>query len=394
MDFVFTKQEEKFRTEVKQFIEKEKFGDGGGFLTEGEEYEEGWEYTRGLAKKLANKGWLTISWPKDYGGQDRPIMEQVVYLEEMAYNRMPSACMDMGVGGISWVGPTLMIYGDEEQKKEHISKIGAGERFWCTGYSEPESGSDLASLQTRAVSDGDDYVVNGQKIWNSGGHKMDWCWLAVRTDPEAPKHKGISLLLVDMKSPGISVRPIVNMAGSHHFNEIFFEDVRVPKRNRVGDENRGWYYVAVALDYERSYISQAASMKRGFDDLLQLVKESNGNGGLDMKNRARLADIAIDIEIVRLMCYRIAWMQGQKLVPNQEASMCKLFATEAQQRQARAATAMLGLYGLLDQDSKHAPAGGIYGKDYLLSVSATIAGGTSEIQRGIIARRGLGLPRD
>ena len=393
MDFTFTKKEETFRTEVKQFIEKEKFEGGEGFA-EGEEYEEGWEYTRSLAKKLADKGWLTISWPKDYGGQDRPIMEQVVYLEEMAYNRMPSACMDMGVGGISWVGPTLMIYGDEEQKKEHISKIGAGERFWCTGYSEPESGSDLASLQTRAVSDGDDYLVNGQKIWNSGGHKMDWCWLAVRTDPEAPKHKGISLLLVDMKSPGITVRPIVNMAGSHHFNEIFFQDVRVPKRNRVGDENRGWYYVAVALDYERSYISQAATMKRGFDDLLQLVKESNGNGGLDMKTRARLADVAIDIEMVRLMCYRIAWMQGQKLVPNQEASMCKLFATEAQQRQARAATAMLGLYGLLDEGSKHAPADGAYGKDYLLSVSATIAGGTSEIQRGIIARRGLGLPRD
>ena len=393
MDFIFTEKEETFRKEVRQFIESEKSEVGGGF-TEGEEYEEGWEYTRGLAKKLANKGWLTISWPKDYGGQDRPIMEQVVYLEEMAYNRMPPACLDMGVGGISWVGPTLMIYGDEEQKKEHISKIGAGERFWCTGYSEPESGSDLASLQTRAVSDGDDYVVNGQKIWNSGGHKMDWCWLAVRTDPEAPKHKGISLLLVDMKSPGITVRPIVNMVGSHSFNEIFFEDVRVPKRNRVGDENRGWYYVAVALDYERSFVSQAATMKRSFDDLLQLVKESNGNGGLDMRSRALLADVAIDIEIVRLMCYRIAWMQGQKLVPNQEASMGKLFATEAQQRQARAATAMLGLYGLLDEGSKHAPADGIYGKDYLLSVAATIAGGTSEIQRGIIARRGLGLPRD
>ncbi|MFQ5934639.1 MAG: acyl-CoA dehydrogenase family protein, partial [Dehalococcoidia bacterium] len=173
MELRFTEKEEAFRQEIRKFL-KEELPEGWVGFEEGDEYEgEGWEFTKRLARKLAQKGWLTLSWPKEYGGQDRPMMEQVVYMEEMAYNMMPSTCLDMGVGGVSWVGPTLMIYGSEEQKKEHISAIGAGERFWCTGYSEPESGSDLASLQTRAVSDGDDYIVNGQKIWNSGGHKMD-----------------------------------------------------------------------------------------------------------------------------------------------------------------------------------------------------------------------------
>ncbi|MCH7996362.1 MAG: acyl-CoA dehydrogenase family protein [Chloroflexi bacterium] len=397
MELVFTDREEAFRQEVREFLKRELPSDWEGF-DEGDEYEgEGWEFTRSLARKLAEKRWLTLSWPKEYGGQDLPIMEQVVYLEEMAYHMVPSATLDMGVGGIGWVGPTLMLYGTEEQKREHIPLIGSGERFWCTGYSEPDSGSDLASLQTQAVSKGDYYLVNGQKIWNSGGHVMDWCWLAVRTDPDAPKHKGISLLLVDMKSPGIKVKPIANMAGAHHFNQLFFEDLKVPKANLVGEENRGWYYVAVALDFERSHIRDAAIQQRRLDELIQLLKggslAKSPSSPRDASVRHRLAETAIEIEVGRWMAYRVAWMQGQGLVPNSEASICKILITECSQRLARTVLWVLGLYGQLAGNSKGAVSKGKFERDYLLSVAATIAGGTSEIQRTIIARRGLGLPR-
>ena len=397
MELVFTDREEAFRQEVREFLKRELPSDWEGF-DEGDEYEgEGWEFTRSLARRLAEKGWLTLSWPKEYGGQDLPIMEQVVYQEEMAYHMVPSATLDMGVGGIGWVGPTLMLYGTEEQKREHIPHIGSGERFWCTGYSEPDSGSDLASLQTQAVSKGDYYLVNGQKIWNSGGHVMDWCWLAVRTDPDAPKHKGISLLLVDMKSPGIKVKPIANMAGAHHFNQLFFEDLRVPKANLVGEENRGWYYVAVALDFERSHIRDAAIQQRRLDELIEALKggslASSSSRARDASVRHRLAETAIEIEVGRWMAYRVAWMQGQGLVPNSEASICKILLTESSQRLARTVLWVLGLYGQLANDSKGTVLKGKFERDYLLSVAATIAGGTSEIQRTIIARRGLGLPR-
>ena len=397
MELVFTDREEAFRQEVREFLKRE-LPSGWEGLDEGDEYEgEGWEFTRSLARKLAEKRWLTLSWPKEYGGQDLPIMEQVVYLEEMAYHMVPSATLDMGVGGIGWVGPTLMLYGTEEQKREHIPLIGSGKRFWCTGYSEPDSGSDLASLQTQAVSKGDYYLVNGQKIWNSGGHVMDWCWLAVRTDPDAPKHKGISLLLVDMKSPGIKVKPIANMAGAHNFNQLFFEDLKVPKANLVGEENRGWYYVAVALDFERSHIRDAAIQQRRLDELIQLLKggslAKSPSSPRDASVRHRLAETAIEIEVGRWMAYRVAWMQGQGLVPNSEASICKILITESSQRLARTVLWVLGLYGQLASDSKGAVSKGKFERDYLLSVAATIAGGTSEIQRTIIARRGLGLPR-
>ena len=278
MQLAFTQKQEAFRQEIRGFLKQELPDDWEG-LEEGDEYEgEGLEFTRRMAKTLANKGWLTLAWPKEYGGQDRPMMEQVVYQEEMAYNMVPPATLDMGVGGIGWVGPTLMLYGTEEQKKEQIPYIGAGERFWCTGYSEPDSGSDLASLQTEALSEGDHYMVNGQKTWNSGGHAMDWCWLAVRTDPSAPKHKGISLVLVDLRTPGVTIEPIVNMANSHHFNEIFFENVRVPKANLVGEENMGWYYVAVALDFERSHIRDAAIQRRHLDEIVAHLGRSGSEG--------------------------------------------------------------------------------------------------------------------
>lgn len=396
MEINFTQQETDFRTEIKSFLAQELPPGWEGF-DEGEEYStRGWEFTRDLAKSLAQKGWLTLAWPKDYGGQSRPMMEQVIYQEEMAYHMVPSSTLDMGVGGIGWVGPTLMMYGTESQKKEHISYIGSGERFWCTGYSEPNSGSDLASLSTQAVLEGDHYIVNGQKTWNSGGHIADWCWLAVRTNPQVAKHKGISLLLVDMHSPGITVKPIIDMASCHRFNEIYFENVIVPTSNLVGEENKGWYYVAVALDYERSHIRDAAIQKRRLDEILSYmngVKRKRDLSHKDMSIRHRLAESAIEIEVGRNLAYRVAWMQGEGLVPNHEASMCKLMLTESSQKLANTVLSVLGLFGQLGRGYSGDVFKGRFQREYLLSRSQTIAGGTSEIQRGIIARRGLGLPR-
>ena len=347
-----------------------------------------------MAKKLSEKGWLTMAWPEEYGGQGRSIMEQLIYREEMTYQDVPGT--DLGTGAISWVGPTLMIAGTHEQRKEHLPAIGNGDAYWCTLYSEPESGSDLASLQTQAKKDGDDYVINGSKIWTSSAHIADFGWLAARTDPEAPKHRGISLFMVDMKSPGVTVRPIYNMAGSHEFNEVFFEDVRIPSKNLVGEEHRGWYTLAVALDFERSGVGYSANARRILESLTSYVKSEKKNGKPLSENqlvRNRLAARHIETEVSRSMSYRVAWMQSNGMVPNAEASMSKLFGTELVQRVADTAMNIIDMKGLLSHESDLSPMEGAVQKMYLNSFSSTIAAGTSEIQRNIIAGRGLGLPR-
>ncbi|MBI4307731.1 MAG: acyl-CoA dehydrogenase family protein [Chloroflexi bacterium] len=394
MEFGLTPEQEAFRQEVRAWL-KQELPPGFKGYEHGVEFQgEPWEFTKALAKKLAQKGWLTLSWPKEYGGLGRPLMEHVIYREEMAYHGVPG--IDMGIGGVSWVGPTIMMYGTEEQKREHLPPIARGERFWCTLYSEPGTGSDLASLQSQAVADGDDYIVRGQKIWNSAAHVADWGWLAARTDPNAPKHKGISLFVVDMKSKGITVRPIITMAKLHYFNEVFFDEVRVPKLNRVGEENHGWYTLAVALDFERSGIAYSANARRLVEELTDYCRKATRNGAplaRDPLVQHRLADATIEAQVARLMAYRVAFLQSQGKVPNYEASMSKAFGTEMTQRLFRSAMSILGLHGQLDIDDKRAPLEGRILQEYLLAVSATIAAGTSEIQRNIIAQRGLGLPR-
>ncbi len=394
MNITFTKQEEDFRQELRDFLDQELPEDWDPLGQPGETPEERHAFTRGMAKKLADKGWLTLAWPEEYGGQGRSIMEQVVYREEMSYWNVPGT--DLGTGAISWVGPVLMIVGTEEQKQEHLPPIAAGERYWCTLYSEPGSGSDLASLQTAAVRDGDDYVINGQKIWTSNAHVADWGWLAARTNPDAPKHRGISLFMLDMKTPGVTVRPIVNMAGRHEFNEVYFDDVRVPAANLVGEEDRGWYTLAVALDFERSGVGYSATARRTLETLTKYANETEHNGqplGKDPHVRRKLAQRHVETEVSRWLSYKVAWMQSKGLVPNAEASMSKMYGTELTQRVARTGMEVLGMAGMLSQGSKWAPLQGYIQQSYLSSTSATIAAGTSEIQRNIIAQRGLGLPR-
>ena len=294
------------------------------------------------------------------------------------------------------VGPTLLLHGTERQRGEMIPRILQAEVSFALGLSEPGAGSDLAGVSTRAVRDGDEYVVNGQKIWASGAHRSDMIWLVTRTDPDAPKHKGISLLMVDLKSPGVSIRPLINMAGMHGFNEVFFEDVRVPADARVGDENVGWYLLAEHLDFERSGIERIVTARKLFEEAVAYVKALPEGADARVRVRRLMPELAIELEIGRLLAYRVAWQQSQGLVPNYEASMSKLFGTEWQQRMARAAIQIAGLGANAVRPidgGEDDPFLSRVQRQYLTSVSMTIAGGTSEIQRNIMATRGLGLPR-
>ena len=387
MNFEFSDDEISFRKELQSWLKEELKDRPQDTDSDGE-----WAFGLEMRKKLADKGWLTMAWPEEYGGQGVSHMMQVVFAEEMSYHRAPGR----DVFGTRMMAPTLMIHGTEEQKKEFLPPVSKGEVQWCQGYSEPESGSDLASHQKRAVEDGDDFIINGTKIWTSSAHRADHIMVLTRTDPDAPKHRGISFLLCDMNTPGLTVNPIINMAGDHGFNMVTFDNVRVPKKNLVGEQNRGWYVGATLLDFERSGVDYSAGGRRVLEELTDYAKNSSQNGSLISNNpimRNRLANLAIEVEVSRLISYNIAWMQGEGLVPNKESSMGKVVGTELQQHLSETGMQMLGLHGQLEPGSKYAPLDGRIEHMHLTNVSETIQAGTSEIQRNIIATRGLGLPR-
>jgi alkylation response protein AidB-like acyl-CoA dehydrogenase len=388
MDFRFSEEEEAFRKEVQEFLAKE-----WTLAAWDPEDPEAWEAGREFEKKLVARGWLTMAWPKEYGGLGAGHMTQLIYRDEMAYAGAPI----LDGQGIGMVGPCLMVHGTDEQKQRFLPPIAKGEVVWSQGFSEPNAGSDLASLQCRAVRDGDDYIVNGQKTWTSAADRSDWIHILVRTDPNAPKHRGISYLLVDMKSPGISTMPIVNMTGRAGFHETYFEDVRVPVANLLGEENRGWYAAMTTLSFERSSIGFASGAKRTLEELTRYCRETKRNGQPlidDPKVRRKLANLAIEIEVARLISYRIAWMQSQDQVPIYEASLAKTYTTELRQRIANTGMQILGLYGQLDESSERVPLAGSIKYQYLWTVGETIYAGSNEIQRNIMAQRGLGLPRE
>jgi alkylation response protein AidB-like acyl-CoA dehydrogenase len=343
---------------------------------------------------LVERGWLAPHWPKEYGGAGLSPMEQFIFNQEMARVDAPR----VGGQGVSQLGPTLIVHGTDEQRQEHLPRILSGEVCWRQGYSEPGSGSDLASLQTRAIRDGDEYVINGQKIWTSAAHIADWLYVLVRTDPDAPKHRGISFLLMDKQTPGISIRPLVDMGWRHSFNEVFFEDVHVPVGHLVGEENRGWYVGMTLLDYERSNITGAVSARRTIDHLLDFVATDDGREVTRLEERPpmrqAIADRYIESEVMFNFSARIISMQSHDLIPNYEASVSKLFGSELNQRLALTGTRLFGLYGAIwDRTDPRAPLRAELTHDYIFSIPSTIGAGTSEIQRNIIATRGLGLPR-
>ena len=392
MDYQFTEADNAFRSEVVDFIDNnwepasgpEVEGDDSHFIAE-----------RAFEKRAASKGWLTMAWPEEYVGRGASHIQQMIYREEAAYRGAPGS----GGQGISMVGPCLMLHGTEEQRREHLPRIANAESYWAQGFSEPGNGSDLAGLQTRAVRDGDDFVINGQKIWTSGAHYADWIHVLTRTDPEAPKHRGISYFLLDMNTPGIEVRPLINMLGEHGFNEVYFTDVRVPAANMMGEYNRGWYVAATLLDFERSGVAWSATSRKSVELMSEYAAEKPGRrGGAKLIDdpgvRNGLANLMIESEIAKLISYRVVWMQSQELVPNHEASMSKMFGSELGQRVARFGVNMMGLHSQrIHPDDPDAPLAARIGRAYMSTVPSTIAAGTSEIQRNIIATRGLQLPR-
>jgi alkylation response protein AidB-like acyl-CoA dehydrogenase len=392
MDFHWSAEEEAFREEVQTFL-RQALPEGWGetrFWDPDDDSQFAFAYT--FTKKLGAKNWLAVSWPKEYGGLDWPFWKQFIFNEELANFDAPV----VGRNATRFLGPTVLRYGTEEQKRQHIPGILSGETVWCQGYSEPNAGSDLGSLQTRAQQDGDDFVINGQKIWTSMAQHSDWIFMLARTDPEAPKHRGISYFLVDMKTPGITVKPLIDMSDGHHFNEVFFENVRVPRSGLLGELHRGWYMATTTLSYERSGIEGPASAGRYVRRLMQYAKETKRHGkplAEDPIVRQRLAQLATEVEVARSLAWRIASVQTHGDIPGPEAPALKVFSSELFQRIAQVGMQLLGLYGQLDPGSKWAPLMGAVERLYLVSVSRTIAAGTSEIQRNILAERGLGLPR-
>ncbi|MEX2228974.1 MAG: acyl-CoA dehydrogenase family protein [Dehalococcoidia bacterium] len=394
MDLKDSLEQSAFRAEVRAFIREH---GAKARMREENDLESGWsrearDRQKGWREAIVARGWVAPAWPKEYGGAGMSPVEQFILNEEFAEQGLNN----VGGFGVMMIGPTLMVHGSDEQKSEHLPKILRGEVVWCQGWSEPSAGSDLASLQTRAIRDGDEYVLNGQKIWTSGAQHADWMYMLARTDPDAPKHRGISLLMFPMTSPGVSVRPLVNMANNAGFNEVFFEDVRVPVKNRVGDENRGWYVGMTLTDFERSGIGSAVGTQRQLERILRHAKERPANQTVLDKSqtwRLNMADRWIEADIARLFSYRNITIQARSMVPNHEASMSKLFTSELGQRIAATNLKLYGLYGTFWDRKRDEAEHGWAAGGYLGAVSSTIAGGTSEIQRNIIATRGLGLPR-
>ena len=343
-------------------------------------------------KKMHAAGWVGISWPKEYGGRGANFMQQVIFDEEYFRARGPILPCASGIG---LLGPTLIHWGTEAQKQQHLPKILSADEIWCQGYSEPGAGSDLASLRTRAIDKGDHFVVNGQKVWTSGAHFADWCFLLVRTDPDAPKHHGISYLLVDMKTPGIEVRPLVLLNGHRHFNEVFFEDVVVPKENIVGKLNEGWKVTTTTLMFERGGAGgrdHAAQIAR----LIELAKQfpTRQEPAWNQSHiRQQLAQLMIDAKALQVTRLRGLTRRLRGEPPGPEGSILKLFGSELATRIADFSSTLLGPYATLEVATEAVPDAQRWAHRVLGARQYAIAGGTSEIQRNIIGERVLGLPR-
>ena len=387
MRYQFTETEDAFRKEVRDFIRKEL----PERIYEGEEpySEENFEAAMAFRRKLGQRKWIGIGWAKEWGGLGATVIEQMIFHEEMIYHHAP---LDPQA---YQVGPALITHGSDYLKKTFLAGTASQEILWAQGFSEPNAGSDLANLQTRAEEDGDDYVITGQKIWTSMAHRANWCHILTRTDPAAPKHKGVSYFVMDMKSPGITIVPLIDMSGGHHFNQVFLDKVRVPKRNMIGQKNQGWYVAMTTLENERSGIRDVASAARQVDHTIEALRLMRDVPGVrkDTVMRHQIAEMAIEVETGRMMSYRVGWMQANKLPVTREGPVVKVFASELELRACRVAMAMLGQYAQVMPGSKYAVQHGFHSHNYLRNIPNTIAAGSSEVNRNVIATRGLGLPR-
>ena len=390
MEFRFTEEQENLRQEIRQFLEVEI--KNGSFEVHCDAWMGG--YSPEFSRKIGQRGWIGLCWPREWYGQGKSYMDRMVLTEEIVRYGAPAAA--------HWfadrqMGPSIIRYGSDEQKEYFLPRIARGELVFGIGMSEPEAGCDLASLRTKATEDGDSYILNGQKVWTSGAHHIDYLYLVARTDPDAPRHRGISEFIVDMHLPGIEVRPLIDMTGGHHYNEVFLDNVRVPRSSMVGEINHGWYQIAEQLDYERSGVERLMTNYPVYQDLIEYAKQTN-HGGKPLAEqptvRSRLADLTVRYEVGRLLTYRVAWVLDQGRPPTTEAAMAKAFCTSFEQYMAHVATQLPGLYGQLRQGSKWIPPAfrESAAESYLFSPGYTIQGGTSEILKNITAIRGLQLP--
>lgn len=392
MDFKFTDEQMARRKEffdVCKELEKQKPPEYIGFESAYSD-ETCWEYDRHCAKEFAKRGWLALEWPPEYGGSGT-MMDRVLFSEARGYHGVAG----LDVFGVGMLAPTLFAAASDEIKREFLPPIAAAEVTWCELWSEPNAGSDLASLTCAAIKKGDEYILNGQKTWTTGAHKADWGFGVFKSDPEARSHHNLSFLLLDMKTPGITVRPLPYMNGETIYNEVYFDDVRIPAKNIVGQENEGWAVVNTLAGFERSNIDQIMSMVRGLEGLVQYCNETRRSGQLLAKDpliRNRLAQTACDIEAARTLAYRVADLQNRNEMSLMDASALKVFASDLGERLAFLATEILGPYGQV-KSSRWAPMNGTWEALYHDCFVFTISMGTNEIQKNIIAWYGLGLPR-
>jgi alkylation response protein AidB-like acyl-CoA dehydrogenase len=351
------------------------------------------ELQRDWQRRLHRAGLVAIAWPVEYGGRGAGFVQQLLYNTEMAQRRAPDP---INRSAVAYIGPTIIQWGSDRQREHFLPRILSGEDVWCQGFSEPDAGSDLAALRTQAVVDGDEFVLTGHKVWTSKAHFADWCLVLARTDPAAPKHQGISCLLVDLRSDGITIRPIRQISGQSDFNEVFFDGVRVPRSCLVGELHGGWRVANATLSYERAGLSRTQRIERRLDILLDLARELPVDGRPQIEEpvvRDQLVRFAVEVEALRHISLRASASALRGSAPGPEVSIAKLLTSELDQAMAEFGMDLAGPHAALVRGSEHAIKGGNVPLSYLIMRAATIGGGTSEIQRNLIAERILGLPK-
>ena len=382
MDFSFTEEQEQFRKDVVGFLEKEM--EKGIFSTKSNYFIE--SSSPEFSKRLAENGWLGLTWPKEYGGAERSYVDRTILMEELMRYQAP---LMFHFFGERQMGPGLMHFGNEEQRQEFLPKIINAEISFCLGMSEPGAGSDVAAVKTTAREEGDYYVVNGQKTWTTHAHNADYVWTLAMTDPEGSKHKNLSEFIIDIKTPGVTVRPLLNMIGVHSFNEVYFDDVKVHKKYLVGKKNRGFQQMLAQVDYERAGIERLMQNYPLLVGLKEYIKDTPLAS--DSLVRDKLAQLEIEFQVGRLLIYKVAWVIDSGKIPNYEAAISKSFCTVYEQKLGNVATEMLGQFGHVMPGFANTPLDGDAAESYLWSPSYTIQGGTLEILKSVIAGRGLGL---
>jgi alkylation response protein AidB-like acyl-CoA dehydrogenase len=382
VDLTLSPAEEAFRDELRAWLE----ANNPGREPEGDEA--GFDFRRRWQRTLNDAGWAGVAWPKEYGGRGATLVESAIFNEEVVRSRTPQMA---NVLGLAMGGPTVIAHGTEEQKQRYLPPILSAEEIWCQGFSEPESGSDLASLKTRAVRDGDEWVVTGQKVWTTLAHQAKWCMLVARTDQDAPKHKGLTYFLMDMEQEQVGVRPLVQITGEAEFNELFIEEARIPHDNIVGGEGNGWAVAITTLMHERATLAFGlqVAVQIALRELVERANQARGRNGASASEdpvvRQRIAQLLIESEVLRLNAYRGLSAIMRNGVPGPEGSLGKWHWSEVNQSLTELAMDIAGPHAMLNEDE--------WTYRFLRARANSIEGGTTEILKNIVAERVLGLPR-